>query len=195
MKKLIANLKSMLNAKPSPGVVLNTISDLKLQELSARYKHDSEALWIGAYIADLFITEAIKTGKIAQHIPMALDYAKKVIAENHIPSDKAEIILELIATHHGGDQKHIESKLFKNADCFKFLDPKGVFHIFGAKYEIHDEAHFHEAIQYAMFKLEEKYALVDIDEQTKKEATELYTMWKAIFARLPYKTETPEIYK
>jgi len=193
-KKLIKKLREELYSKPAPGEVLNNITEEKLKKLASQYDHDSESLWIGSNIADLFIFEAKEIGDIKQHVPMAVKYAKKVIKDNNISKDKAEIILELIKTHHGGEQKHIESKLYKNADCFKFLHPKGVFHMFSIFYD-NDEKSFAKAIQYSMFKVEEKYGLVDLDDDLKNEAKELYDRWKWFFDKIGCELEVPELYK
>lgn len=199
MQRLINRLKQEFHSKPSPGPILNELGEDKLTDLVKRYPdHNSKALWVGAYLADMFITEAIQGDNITQHVPMALDYAKKIIITNHISSDEAEIILEIIATHHGGEQKHLESKLFKNADCFKFLMPRGVFHIFGAMYsrsnEIEPNKKFVEAMQYTMFKVNEKYQLVDLDDTLKREAKELYDHWQYFFAQVGVAKKTPPLY-
>ena len=46
-----------------------------------------------------------------------------------------------------------------------------------------------------MFKAKEKYDLVDLDEETKKEANELYSRLKWMFDRIGVEEETPEVYK
>lgn len=199
MSDLINNLKSELYAKPSPGLVLNQIADAKLLEFANKYQnHDHQALWIGSYLSDMYITEAIKVGDINKHVPMAIDRAKALIKEENINNNQAEIIFEIISTHHGGEQKHIESKLFKNADCFKFLMPRGVFHIFGAMYgrstNTDPQAKFKEAMQYTMYKVEEKIALVDLDEATIKEAQELYDHWQFFFSRTGVSLDIPDLY-
>lgn len=194
MQRLIKKLKAELYSKPSPGEVLNTITDNKLIEISKSYLHNHDCLWVGTYLADLFITEAKGTGDIKKHVPMALEYAHEIIASENIQKQDAEIILEIIATHHGGKQKHIESKLFKNADCFKFLDPKGVFHIFSAMYD-GTEKGFEKAIQYTMFKVEEKFSLVDLNDDLITEANELHDHWDWIFKQMKYDKATPELYK
>lgn len=201
MQDLINQLKEEFHSKPSPGPILNQIAEDKLADLAARYPdHDKEALWIGAYLADMYITEAIKTGDITKHVQMALDRAQEIIKSHNIPQDKAEIILEIIGTHHGGKQKHIESKLFTNADCFKFLLPKGVFHIFSAVYkdrnkEVKDpHKRFLLAIQYAMFKVDEKFALVNLDDELVGEAKKLYNHWQFIFAQTGVSKNTPDLY-
>jgi hypothetical protein len=193
MKRLIQKLRTELYAKPAPGEVLNAITDKKLSEIARGYPHNHDALWVGAYLADLFITEAKATGDITKHVAMALAYAQKVITEEKIPDNEAEILLELIATHHGGEQKHIESKLYKNADCFKFLDPKGVFHIFSATYDGTQKG-FEEAIQYTMFKVDEKFSLVDLNAQLIAEAKTLHDRWQCIFHQMEYKKAIPRLY-
>lgn len=199
MTDLLSRLKTDFYAKPSPGPILNELGETKLRELAARYPdHNHFALWVGAYLADLFITEAISTGDITRHVPMALDYTEQVIANEHISKADADIIREIIRTHHGGEQKHLESKLFKNADCFKFLLPRGVFHIFGTMSErskaTDPVAKFAEAMQYTMFKVDEKYSLVDLDDQLKAEANELYDRWQYFFAQVGVTKQTPGLY-
>lgn len=194
MQDLIARIRKELYSKPAPGEVLNNITDKKLVEIASKYPHNNDALWLGTYLADLFITEAKDTGDITKHVPMAVEYTKQLIIDEKISDEIAEILIELIETHHGGPQKHIESKLFKNADCFKFLDPKGVFHIFGVFYEETEES-FKKAIEYTMFKVEEKYHLVDLDDELKAEAKELYDRWQWFFKRLDYRQVVPELYQ
>ncbi len=194
MKNLIQTIKKELYSKPAPGEVLNNLTDKKLNELTKKYKHNSDVLWLGTYLADLFIWESKEGGNIKDHIPMALNYAKKIFKKNDISEDKAKIIFEIIETHHGGKQKYIESKLYKNADCFKFLDPKGVFHIFTMFYKNTEES-FKKAIQYAMFKVDEKYKLIDLDKELKAEAKELYDKWQWIFQYMGYERKIPDLYK
>lgn len=196
LTRLITQLKTDLNSKPAPGEVLNHLMEEKLKELEAQYKDqiDRTVLWIGSLIADLFIYEAKESGDITKHVPMALEYVKQVIKDNKIPTAQAEIILEIIATHHGGEQKFLESKLYKNADCFKFLLPEGVFHIFSAFYK-NDLTSLKEAMEHTIFKIDEKYKLVDLNNQLKAEAKELYDHWQGLFSKTPYELTIPALYK
>lgn len=195
MQKLIAQLKKELNKKEIPGKLLNSIMDKKLKDLAQRYEHDDTALWVGSYIADLFIVEArTQTGNHMKHVPMAADFAKDLFKKETFTKQQQEIILELIETHHGGKQKFIESKLFKNADCFKFLEPEGVFHLFGVYYKRTNE-NFKETIQNVMFKVDEKYKLIDLDDRLRKEAKELYDRWQFFFDRMGYELVIPELYQ
>ncbi|MDQ6985178.1 MAG: hypothetical protein Q9M91_01365 [Candidatus Dojkabacteria bacterium] len=197
MKQLIKKLRSDLYAKPIPGVVLNDLMEVKLKKLAKKYKHDSEALWIGSYVADLFIVEARRdTGNHMNHLPIASEYAKNELFPNYNFTDhQQEIILEIIEKHHSSEEKkYIETKLFTNADCFKFLEPKGAFHLFGAVYG-REGGDFKKAIDMVMFKAQEKYDLVDLDKETIVEATLLYDKLMWMLERSGAELLVPEVYK
>lgn len=196
IEELIQDLRKQLYSKAIPGKLLNNIMDKKLKEFAPRCEHDPVALWIGSYLADLFIVEAREqTGNHMEHVPMAAKYAREEIFSNcDLTDEQQEIILEIVETHHGGEQKHIESKLFTNADAFKFLEPEGVFHLFGAYYQRTDQD-FEATMQNVMFKVDEKFHLVDLDEETKREAKELYDRWQYFFERTGVEFKVPEIYK
>ncbi|MBN1331509.1 hypothetical protein JW978_01320 [Candidatus Dojkabacteria bacterium] len=195
MQNLIKKLRKELYSKPSPGKILNDMMDKKLKEFAKQHRHDEEALWIGSYLADMKITEALETGDITKHVPMASKYARQIFKQYSIPEDKQEIILEIIEKHHEpGPYEHIETRLFVNADCFKFLEPKGAFHLFGAMYGRTNQD-FDGSMQYVMFKAKEKYSLVDLDEKTKEEAEELYARLKWMFDRIGVKEAVPEVYQ
>jgi hypothetical protein len=195
MQDLTQLAKSELEAKKAPGPILNQIFEAKLREIAKRYPHNKNALWIGSYLADIMIQDAKEKGDLNQHVPMALSHAEGFITKHGISDQDAEIIREVVATHHGGEQKHIESKLFKNADCFKFLNPRGVFHIFSAFYTEPTPEKFAEAMQYTMFKVEEKYRLVDLDDELKKEAQELYDRWQWFFNQTDVASSVPSLYQ
>ena len=184
MKKLINVLRKELYAKSSPGEVLNNLMEDKLKKIVSKYTHDEDALWIGSYLADLFITEAKDDGNIKLHVPMALKYAHELIVKYDISKKRSDIIIEIINTHHGGKQKCIEAKLFKNADCFKFLEPKGVFYLISVVSKGKTEESLKEAIEYARLKVGEKFRLVDLNDDLEKEAKLLHDKLQWIFNRI-----------
>ncbi len=194
MKELIDIIRNELYAKPFPGKILNDLMDEQLKKISKDFECDQDALWIGAYLADSMITEAIETGNIKLHMDMAVERAYEVFEKHPEITDKQkEIILEIISCHHGKPHTHIETQLFINADAFRFLYPRGVFQFFGSQHEGKEE-NFDKAIQYAIYKLKEKYALVDLNDELKAEAKELYDRWMWIFERVGVKEEVPELY-
>src|SRR5688572_6734783 len=112
-RELLQKVHKELYSKKAPGEVLNNLMVSKLKEFSDKYECNKDLLFIGAYLSDIRITEAIESGNISQHIDMALEYAKQIYIENKFSAEEIDIINEIISTHHGGDQKYIESKLFK----------------------------------------------------------------------------------
>lgn len=200
MKELIEKLHQEFWAKPYPSDILKKLGAERLVILEKRYQVDHDALWIGAIISDMFIAEAVKLNKMPIHVDMAVEYAKEIFKiYPQINSLQQEKIIEIIATHHGGEQKYIESKLFKNADCFKFLEPLGVFNFFadvlGRNTEGSIEQRTTKAMNDVLYKIEEKFALVDLDEQTINEAKELYTHWKFLFSKSGIEFVIPDRFK
>jgi hypothetical protein len=200
MNQLIEKLRKEFWDKPYPSYILKKIGEEKLIEFEKEYEVDHDALWIGAHIADMFISEAVKLGAMPQHVPMALDFAREIFKQNPAITDKQQkIIIEIIGTHHGGEQKFIESKIFKNADCFKFLEPKGVFNffadIFNREQDGNEEERITKAIQAVMYKVEEKYSLVDLNKKVQQQAFELYSYWQLIFNRSNIEYKVPNRYQ
>lgn len=194
MKELIATLRAELYSKPAPGEVLNNIAEEKSKEILTRYSCNEDAFWIGFYCADMMIFEAKSKGNLNLHIPLAVEYFLQLKDKYSISEELSTIVLDIIETHHGGEQRTIESKIFKNADCFKFLNPKGVFHIFGSFYKNSEES-FKEAIEYTLYKVDEKYHLVDLDMQLIEEAKSLYEDWQRLFKRMEYSVQLPALYR
>ncbi len=195
MQDLLSKLKRDLYLKQAPGVILCNLRESWLEKFVAKYPCNIDALMLGFMLADFRLQEAMQLHKINEHIRMGVDYAHQVFERHEIAKDIQEIVLEIITTHHGGEQKHTESKLFMNADCMGFLEPKGLMHIFGRYYTEQSEEKFEEAVQSALYKAEEKLALVNLDEETIKEANLLFEKIKWMVERMGIKGKTPGIYK
>jgi hypothetical protein len=69
-----------------------------------------------------------------------------------------------------------------------------VFHIFSAFYKGNSKT-LDEALNYAWFKIEEKYKLVDLNEALKHKARVAYDLWKQIFDQAKFDKTTPDLYK
>ncbi len=174
MEQLIQRLQRDLYAKESPGVIMCNLREKWLDKFLEKYDCNKDALTLGFLLADFKLQEAMNLRKPNDHMRMSIDYAEQVFGRFEVPDDIKKIVFEIIETHHGGEQKYIESKLFKNADCMGFLEPRGFLHVFGKYYTQHSEEKFNDAFNMAMNKADEKLQLVDLDEETIKEATMLY---------------------
>lgn len=173
-KELIERLKEEQASMKMPGPVLDGIMYEYLEKFSEKYEHDHELLLIGACLGDIRIDKSKELGDLKKHVPLALEYAKELYEEYEMSKEEQKIVDEVIATHHGGEQKYIESKIFKNADNFKFLDPKGCLHFFGALYTDHTEEGLKKNIAYSIEKQEEKMKLTDLDDETIELAKSLF---------------------
>lgn len=156
---LIGPLLNKLYSKPAPSKTLNDITFKRLSELEAINKVDHKSLWIGSLIADLFIYEARKAQDLKIHLPLAIEFAKQFIKENRLKDKEKLIILEIIETHHGGNQIYLESKLFKIADCHKFLEPAGLIDLISDYYQ-KEGSSLTNSLILAENKLLEKYKLI-----------------------------------
>lgn len=173
-ESLIQHLKTEVSTRTSPGPVLNNIMFRYIDDFSRKYKINSDLIYIGGMLSDIRLDEAIGENRIQDHIEMAVRYFGELIDEYEISKDDSEIIIEIIETHHGGAQKFIESKIFRNADNFKFLEPRGCFHYLGSLYENHTDDELDEVINEVIRKLEEKLKLTDLDDETIELANDLF---------------------
>lgn len=174
-EKLINKLEQENKSHKIPGSTLDELMLAYLKQFSQRYDHDHQLLLVGAHLSDIRLEEAFDKGAPEEHIAMALDYATQIYVEFEIPKTDQEIINEIITTHHGGTQKTIEAQIFKNADNFKFLDPKGCMHLFTSLYFTEGES-FETAMNMTIEKLEEKLGLTDLDATIMTKAVELFDL-------------------
>ena len=181
---LITKLEAELATKQTPGPILDEIMFRRLKQFGSRYEHNHDLLMTGALLGDIRIDEARTAGDKSKHVEMALDYLDTLKVEHSIPKDDYEIIYEVVATHHGGEQNHIESKIYKNADNFKFLEARGCFHFFGAVYNDHTSEGLLKAVEFVKVKLDEKLKLTDLDQEALDEARTLHDFNLGVLERI-----------
>lgn len=172
--QLFENLKLELDSKQVPGPILDEIMFRRLEEFSKLFKHNHRVLMVGALLADIRLQEAKEEGEITNHVDYALAYAEQIYWRFEVPEKNQKVINEIISTHHGGEQTHIESKIFKNADNFKFLETRGCFHFFGSLYQDNTPQNLEAAVIATQAKLKEKLELTDLSPEVEKEANKLY---------------------
>lgn len=150
--------------------------------LARLYQADQDLVKISICLMDLKLQEAKKNGDIKEHVKMASDFAKEFLKDYDISKEDYDKIINGIECHHG---KKIftctEAEICLNADCYLFIDPKGVFSYLGllAKRNMNLE----EQMEQLSFKLEEKYHLLTLD-QSKKDLEESYQMFHTLFSNV-----------
>ncbi len=171
IEELTRKIQRDLYSKNNPGSVILSLREKWLEIFTQSYNVNIDALMLGFMLADFKLQESIDLRKQTDHIRMALDYANQAFERySEIPKDLQEIVIEIIATHHGGSQNYTESKLFKNAVAMSMLEPKGWIHQFSLIYDGKDDDSFQFAIKKIDEKFEEMFLLVDLDENTINEA-------------------------
>lgn len=182
--KIIEELKTELSTKSTPGPILDEIMFRRLEEFSKGLDHNHDLLMVGAILGDIRIDEAKALGNIESHVELAMEYAQEIYKKYDISEEDQEVINEVISTHHGGEQKFNESKIYKNADNFKFLETRGCMHFFGALYSQYDAQGLSKAASTVKGKLEEKLNLTDLSESVIEEANELFAFNSGILDKI-----------
>lgn len=174
MTPLIEKLQRDLYSKDLPGVVILNMREKWLETFLTKYDCNQEALLLGFMLCDYKMQEATMLRKVHEHVRMAADHARQLFLSYEVPHSVQEIVLEMIETHHRGDQKFIESKLLKNAECMADLEPKGFLHTFGRSYSSYSESSFTETFTSIFQNAQTKVDSVNLDQDTIAIANELF---------------------
>jgi len=133
---------------------------IKLAEI---YKADVNIVKIAIAMMDSKLPEAsyLKTPK--KHIEMSSNATKEILSDiDCLNEDIKENIIKCVEEHHGTKEFFsIESEVVANADCYKFVHPKGFLYyssMLGRKF--HD---FDKELEQLNFKLNEKHNTISLD--------------------------------
>lgn len=109
----------------------NLIYDLALEKgilLAQKYQADEKVIRIAIAMMDSKLPEASFLKKAPEHIKMGIEATRKLLDNDEsLTSKQKENIIKCVEEHHGVKKFYsIESEIVCNADCYKFLHPKGV---------------------------------------------------------------------
>lgn len=83
---------------------------------------------IGATMMDIKLGQAFHEKRVQDHVAMSVQAAREFLSPFHLSQTEQESILNAVEAHHGGVPfLSMESEICANADCYKFIHPKGVF--------------------------------------------------------------------
>lgn len=156
----------------------NEITVDKAVWLADKLNANKEIVLIGALLMDLKVGQTIKEKRDStEHINLALEVAEKLLQEFDIEATDKEAIKHCIKEHHNvGEFSSIESEICANADCYKFLHPKGFFSsLIRLSVRFDDE----DALNLFEYKIEEKHKTLSLQE-CKEELEEYYHFLKKI---------------
>lgn len=121
------NLKEIRKYNPDMEV-LNAISSNAALKLAKKYNADKNIVRIAVAMMDSKLPEAAHLGVGKEHIKMSAEAAKELLKDADCLDEKQkENIIKCVEQHHGVEKFFsIEAEVVANADCYKFIHPKGV---------------------------------------------------------------------
>lgn len=126
---------------------------------------------------DSKLPEASSLGVAKEHILMASNVTKEMLEDVSCFNEKEkENIIKCVEEHHGVKKFYsIESEIVANADCYKFVSPKGILYyssMLGRRF--HD---FRKELEQLEFKLNEKHNTISLD-LVKEELESYYQLFQ-----------------
>ena len=182
MKEIIEKAKQLAEKESGKKVrTLFTIANEQGQILAKKLGANQEIVALGTLFMDLKLKQAMAENRIEDHTEMSYNAAKEFLDQFELDSKTKEKILNCVKEHHGVKEfSCIESEICCNADCYKFLHPKGILQYIHILMERNEN--FLEAITGAESKLEEKHNILSLD-ICKEELEPYYQHFKALITK------------
>ncbi len=160
----------------SPSLLNFEISFSEGQRLAEALKVDKQIVALGTIFMDLKLGEAHEKHLLQQHAKMSSDAARVFLMEHNLDKSIIDNILNCIEAHHAGIPFICkEAEVCANADCYRFLHPKGVygyFHLLGNR-----GMDFSKALKLVENKADEKWNILSLS-QCKEELGPYYKTLK-----------------
>ena len=155
-----------------PHMIHFEISEEKAIELADKLHADKKIVQIGIYLMDLKLGQASHESKVSEHVQMSSKAAQEFLSKFDIDHDSKQKILNCIEAHHGTIPfACIEAEICANADCYRFIHPKGFFLFLTILWK--RKIDFLECLRNAEEKMNEKYKIISLD-ICKKELEKYY---------------------
>ncbi len=145
-----------------PNLTHFEISEKKAIALAEKLNADKTIVQVGVYLMDLKLGQAFKEDKVSQHVEMSAEAAREFLSKFEIDEISKQKILNCVEAHHGTTPFNcIEAEICANADCYRFIHPKGFFvflTILGKR-----SPNFSDCLTSAEKKMDEKYSILSLD--------------------------------
>lgn len=143
---------------------------------------DENIVKIAIALMDSKLPEASSKGIPKQHTSMAVEATKEFLKEVDFLSDEQkQNIVKCVEEHHGVDNFYsVESEIVCNADCYKFLHPKGVFDYCSILGRRHNN--LNKELTQLEYKMDEKYGALSLD-IVKEELEPYYRSFKELISK------------
>lgn len=180
MEKLFENVKKAaleeIEKFGSPSFENFDIAQEVGVRLAKEFGANEMIVKLGCALMDIKLGECMVERVPAQHISRGLVYAEKILSENNVDNKTKEILLGCIESHHGGvAYKTLEAEICANADCYRFIHPRGVIASIVNALKIRPT--LKDAILFVLDKMEEKHKILSLD-ICKRELEQYYLTMK-----------------
>lgn len=147
----------------SPTLIHFDISEQNALELAGKLDADVTIVQLGVYLMDIKLGQALVEKRVAEHVQMSRDYAEQFLQQFELSDIYINKILNCVEAHHGTvPYTCIEAEICANADCYRFISPKGFFAYLTLLGKRHNND-FAVCLNEAEKKLDEKYAVLSLD--------------------------------
>jgi HD superfamily phosphodiesterase len=155
----------------APHLIHFEIAERKAIQLAEQLGADKEVVQTGVYLMDVKLGQAMQEGKLAQHVEMSSVASREFLTQFKLPATQVNQIINCVEAHHGAIPfASIEAEIVANADCYRFIHPKGFFLFLTV---LGKRGSFAEALDMAEAKLDEKHTILSLD-FCKNELEEVY---------------------
>jgi len=158
------------------------LSIKKGQELAERLNTDKDIVMLGCILMDLKLGECKNQGRAEEHVTESVKASQEFLEQFDLGEDVKNKILKCVEEHHGIEEFNCkESEICANADCYRFIHPKGVFRYFmllGGERGLS----LKDSIGQVEKKLEEKHNILSLD-ICKQELEPYYIKFKVLLEK------------
>jgi hypothetical protein len=148
------------------------------QELAVKLGVDKDVVMLGTILMDLKLGECLKENKVSEHIQRSSEMAGKFLDQFNLPEEVYKKVINCVEAHHGTKSYNcIEAEICANADCYKFLHPRGILGylvLLGTRGQNIDDC-----FTQLLVKMEEKYKIISLD-ICKEELNKYYVQFKEL---------------
>lgn len=157
--------------------------DLSLEkglELAEKLNADKNLVRAGISLMDIKLGQAAKEGHQPEHVQYCLEFTKELLERFSVTEPYYSILTNCVAAHHGAIPfTSLESEIVANADCYRFIHPRGVMSFHATVIKRGND--HNSALEAVEKKLDEKYSILSL-EIAKSELLEYYDMFKKILS-------------
>ncbi len=145
-----------------PSKIHLEISINKWIKLAKKLSVDKDLIKIWVCLMDIKLWQAFKENRVKEHIKMSALEAKKFLWNYEIEKEIFDKIIEAVEWHHWKKKfNNLEAEIVANADCYRFLSSKWIFHFITVLWKRFDN--FIDILNWVEAKMDEKIDIVSLD--------------------------------